>query len=209
MKSKKVPILALILVALIIGGAIWLFSQKPEYTATTTLVAIPATKTDATKAVTQPVQSNRVEMPKTVAVAAKDAGADAQAQAVAVEQAEATATMQNIARTLREQGIYTIEQTYYAPNIATVTSPEGRQQLFEMDARNKQDPQVQSKNEKLARWFDYLSTLTPTINATSDKASYYGYVPGDEAAKSGPPKKIAVLIKIDGKWMWQADMSGE
>jgi len=185
-----------IMVALIIGGAFWWFSQKPKYTATATLQVIPAAQ------VTVPIltsSANQVEKPKAPVAAVNGAAADAQTQSLAVAQAELKATNQDIARMMREEGVPAAELAY-APPDSRAKWPQTPD--FAID-RSPNPQEIQSR-ENEAQIYDNLATLTPTINSTGDKATYFG-----KANSDGKTQRLAIFLKIDGKWYLQLDWSGE
>jgi hypothetical protein len=153
-----------------------------------------------------------VESPKTPAVPAKGEAISSPADdAVLLAQAELKATVQDIARTLREKGRFSARLDSAPPEFAASMQqePDYLRLMLENEAEDKLNPHVQQEIEIEAQKYDYLATLTPTLNATGDKAIYYGNYPNEEATGDGTPQKIAILIKINGKWYWQADWSGE
>jgi hypothetical protein len=100
-----------------------------------------------------------------------------------------------MARTLREQGLAATEQAFLNPEYVAKTSPEEWRQRI-ADEENAQNPDLIQHLEKGAEYYDYLATLTPTINAAGDRAIFFNGSVNDD----GTPKRLAVFNKINGKW---------
>ena len=211
MKLRKFHVLVLILVALIIGGAIWLFSRGPGGVTIDTYTEASLAQADVPKAATPVAPVAQVELPKAAAVGAKEGTDDSKAEAAALTQAELKATVKDMAYTLREKGGFSFDMAFDRPDFAARMhqQPQYMQLMLQMEADDKQNPQIQLKNELTAQKYDYLATLTPTLNAAGDKATYFGNPPSEDAKPGDPPKKIEILMKIDGKWYCQLDWSGE
>ncbi len=181
--------------AIIIGGTVWWFARTTGNTAAASTPVTSAAKADAPKTVAQAAPVAQVELPKALAAAAKPETAGSQAEAVAIAQAEVKATFQDMARTLREQGLAATEQAFLNPEYVAKTSPEEWRQRI-ADEENAQNPDLIQHLEKGAEYYDYLATLTPTINAAGDRAIFFNGSVNDD----GTPKRLAVFNKINGKW---------
>jgi len=208
MQTKKFVLV--VLLGIILGLGLWWFTQPKEVAADDTAVTTP-TKFLVTKVDTAPAQANRVEMPKAAAVGAKAGTDDSQTQAasLALAQAQLKGTVQDIAHLMREKGAFAVELAYLPPDELAHMSPERIQAQKILEAKMAEDSKDPARREASAQKYDYLATLTPTLSAAGDKATYYGTMPGTEAAKDGSPQKIAIFIKVNGKWYWKDDWGDE
>jgi hypothetical protein len=203
MKPRKFALVLLLLVALAVGGAMWLFWQTPEYTATASLLVIPGVKANAPKSVLTP-SGNEVEKPKLPAAMAKDGAADSPANNTALTQAELKLTVKDMANVIRKQGAAGFNEAFFPPDSPTHRPSQLKDKLLQESTEAAAlNPEVRIENDKMAQFYDYLATLTPTLNATGDKATYFGHNPNAETLKEGPSEKIAILIKVKGRWYWQ------
>ena len=167
MKPKTFSILVIVFLVLVIGGAFWVNSRTPEFTATATLTVTPVAKANAPKAASPVAQ---VELPKAAAVGAKE-GVGSQEEAISLAQAEARTTVLEMARTIREKGAFAAELAYLPPDEVARISPEHLQFQQALEAKWMEDPQQQQRFESKAERYDYLATLTPTINSACEIAT--------------------------------------
>ncbi len=233
MKSEEFQRVALFLVVLVVGAVFWLFTRTPDYTASATVIITSDNETSAPKVVVQPsrvamptapaiTQAESVEAP-TQADNAAEAVKDDSAEAVSIAQAEAKAAVLGVARTIREQGIFGAELVYLPPAQSALFTPKEIPIRQADEARYREIPEYQQELEHSAQMYEYIATLTPTINATGDKATFHGAIPSDlvgspsipymrpeeQAQNNDRPHIVAIFIKIDGHWYFKNDWTDE
>jgi len=206
MKPRNYPILALL--ALIIGGAIWLFSRTPGgVTIDTYTEASPAQTAAPKTAVAQAAPAAQVELPKAAAVGAKD-GSNVDPNASA--QAELKAAFLDMGRLIRAGDYVAYHETYfYTPNQTELDAIERAKvdqvRTAAKRASNPDNPntrQVIQLNEVNAQAIEALANQTPTFNTAGDEATYQ-YIDPDYETGTYPGTGEATpltFIKIDGRW---------
>ena len=198
--------LIFVLVALFIGGAIWQFSQTPEYVATATIKVYPAAKAAAPKAATPVAPVAQVELPKAAAVGAKEGTADSQAEAVAISQAELNATIADIVRLAKDHDLADIYTTYWLPN----KQDQAKLAVIRKMEQSYRDgaikyPDVYKTIVAMDHTWEVLADQSPKFNAAGDEATFMQPYPdfeGNGGPVDGGPAKYTPLtfIRVDGKW---------
>jgi len=221
MNLKKSKILALILIAILIGGAFWLFSQTPEYVATATLTVTPAAKADAPKVIPQ------VELPKAAAVGANaetDAATAKTADPNAAAQAELKAAFLNMGRLIRAGDYATFKETYsyIDPSPSDLNDIQrAREHQASVAAARARDPEnpltrfMQQSDIANAQSYEALASQTPIFNSDRDEATYQ-YIAPDVTPDSETGDNIGTgtysgtgearpltFIKINGRWYYK------
>jgi hypothetical protein len=216
MKLRKFHVLVLILVALIIGGAIWLFSRRPGGVTIDTYTEAAPAKADVPKAVVQAAPANQVELPKAAAVGAK-AGTDAASVLPFDPHDDLKTAIPDIARLIRTgQGLfdYLTPEFLHKHSLDSARIQKLRDENAGLTLVEGTDALDQMRMiENQAKSYEALEGQAPSFNASHDEATYQYIMPpippqDSPTAASDPtpglPRPLT-FIRINGKWYIKAD----